>query len=620
MTSKSILSKSLPLASLVLPYYGFVDECCSVMLKLCKRSRKLWQCNEEILIRIIQNLRTLKVDYLNQDILIQVNLNSLKYYLVETELTEQFLTVITERYQRLRSSFMINSENCQNSNLAMMKRRTTGEVCNFVVNYSKCPDYVHINGKTFNLNETAEISQYVLSLKGEEEKSPLLHIMTKSGSNRSPITEYIPEFTLVDTANLMMFHNFKRRCIQLENALANFQKIDPMWDKTPFIESIGVLKVEVKSISFLKFFFNTCDTKVKELRIIGTPPITKDIFQFKEELSKTLSTSVEKIITNKWFEKSCRRFDNCDTFEVQNFPAIVDILTRQGKQTKNIKYTSGLMNSTVTIKNSFVSLNKIDSAPFFCESITAHFSKEDFTVEGEGSYFKVGGPMIELKGISHEVKSQDLTKLMNSMKNESSTSDHLIVLALSSSTSELLMPFYKNLGFAKQIFYVNTSSKYVDLKIKKANCGIELNSDSDHSLVYDKNNEKFIQFLKVFLQGRCNLSSAKVAQALSLHIVDSLHFEIQKYSDSAKLLEEMDTRFPSSIKKFTIEYSNDICLSIEEEKELSADVLLKKWVREYPNLELTVNSPKTASSKRLYYLPIMRACYIDESAAQIRRR
>jgi len=372
----------------------------------------------------------------------------------------------------------------------------------FILNYSNCPDYINIDEMTFDLRDTEGLTKYIGKLQGKEVFTPLIHIMTKSTTCRSPVTEFIPEFSLSDTTEISMFHSFERRCKQIEIAQANFQKIDPMWDQTPFVKEIGILKIEIKSLSLLKYFFTTCDTKVSELQIIETPQIQRDIFQFQEELSNTLSSSVEKITTNKWFEKSCRRFINCKSFTVQNLPALNNILARKGKSVKNIKYVSEYLNSTITIKNAFVALNEMSSTPFFCESITAHFSKEDISIEGDGSYMIVGGKMIDIKGISYDVKSEKLTEVMNSMKNEGAGTEKLIILLQTKLNSNLLSPLYKSYGFLKQVFDVKTSSKYVDVQLKKANCQIELKSDSNHSLVYDEFNQKFIQFIKVFLQGR----------------------------------------------------------------------------------------------------------------------
>ena len=258
----------------------------------------------------------------------------------------------------------------------------------------------------------------------------------------------------------------------------------------------------------------------------------------------------------------------------------------------------------------------MDSQPVFCKSITAHFSKEDLSFQGDGTFLRVGGSMVEIQGLSKRVKSGPLVDLMNTMKDETVGTDKLIVLIQTPKTNEVLLPILEANGLKNQEFYVSTNSKYVDIKVKKTTCKIELNSNSLDALLHDSYNIKFLQFLKIFLQGRCNLSSKKVAQALSWYFVDSLHFEIQKYSDSIKLLEEMQPWLPSSLAKLAITYSNDFCMPGDESKEAQADKLLSTCAKKFSKTQFLVESSRTTADKRIFNVPIMASCSLDENATK----
>ena len=466
---------------------------------MSRKSRKLWQCNEEILLRIIDKRRTILVEHVDDLFAETVDIKQLKYYTLNTDKVFELLQVFISSQEHYEKSDSLGEKACdfeEDSFKKIVKSRVT------LSDYSKCPNYIFINQFRFDLDDKASILDFIEASKPGEKISQLSHIMTKSGYDRSPSVEYIPEFTLTDVVERSMFHSYPRRIKQLEVAAQNYQKQDPFWDQTPFIKEIGVLRVEVKTISFLKHFFNTCDTKIRELHIIETPQITKDIFNFQEELSSNLRGSVQRIITNKWFEKSCRRFDNCQNFEVSSFSTLVNILMGRNKALKNIKFSSECISSTITIKNAFISLNKADSSPVFVDSISAHFSKEDVSIQGEGTYLTLKGNMIDIQGIRRDIKSEKLTKLIEGLKDESTGIDKIIVLVQNKETNEVLDPLRKLYKLPKQVFNISTSSKYVDIKIKKATCKIVLNSNSDLSLVHDEFNTMFIQFLKIFLNGR----------------------------------------------------------------------------------------------------------------------
>lgn len=108
----------------------------------------------------------------------------------------------------------------------------------------------------------------------------------------------------------------------------------------------------------------------------------------------------------------------------------------------------------------------------------------------------------------------------------------------------------------------------------------------------------------------------KVSQALSLHIVDSIHFNLQKYVDSAKLLDDLYSKLPSSLNKFAISYESSICLANEKSKEIYADALLMKMIKRFPKIQIAVNETKKDTEKRIYNIPIMKSFHLDEAAAK----
>lgn len=195
--------------------------------------------------------------------------------------------------------------------------------------------------------------------------------------NDSTEVEYVPTFNLSDGTDIAFFHSNKRREKEIETS-ANMTEAEAMMHlQKPFIKKIGTLKIEVNSESFLKHFLRTCDTKVRNLEMVSTAPLRKDMFTFQEELSQTLIQSVKKIHTNKSFEKTCHRFKNLNSVQVQNFPAMNNLLMERNDKITKVDYIGDSYASTITIKNTFVTLNDVNSEAFYCDSVTAHFSKED---------------------------------------------------------------------------------------------------------------------------------------------------------------------------------------------------------------------------------------------------
>lgn len=73
------------------------------MQSLCKTSRKVWQTNEDILIRIIKNKRVIPVSHLNEDIMQLISLDSLKYFRLEADDVEEFLASLLRTKLRRHS-------------------------------------------------------------------------------------------------------------------------------------------------------------------------------------------------------------------------------------------------------------------------------------------------------------------------------------------------------------------------------------------------------------------------------------------------------------------------------------------------------------------------------------
>lgn len=253
MAVKQLLSKSLPLSSILLPYYGLVDECSDLMQCLSKKSRKLWQCNEEILIRVIKNKRTLRLENYNQNVVERIDVKSLKYYKLEVENMEGFLIAMLNHLMKLK-----------NGTTAV--KQFVDPMCNslnsippnkYLVNYSKCKDFMEVNGVNFFLKDHLKLSKYINKLETErlynEGNIPQQRLLSSETSN----INYIPCFTLKDSTELICFYNTQRRIRNFEGSpmMSDYEATVQM--KKPFVAKIGKLKVEVHSESFLKHFFRT---------------------------------------------------------------------------------------------------------------------------------------------------------------------------------------------------------------------------------------------------------------------------------------------------------------------------------------------------------------------------
>ena len=203
------LSKSLPLSSVLLPYYGLVDECAYMMQRLCKKSRKLWQCNEEILMRIINNKRILNLNMYSEEAIALVDVKKLKYFVIEIEEIESFLTKMFNNKLNEVNSCVGNSDSLfmdtNDSN------ETTSSPKNKLVNYSCCPDLVHIKSITLNLNDTELISSYLDELESFRLCAQGYSFQERILFNGSANTIYIPYFDLKDNTDMEMFHSIQRR-------------------------------------------------------------------------------------------------------------------------------------------------------------------------------------------------------------------------------------------------------------------------------------------------------------------------------------------------------------------------------------------------------------------------
>lgn len=227
------------------------------------------------------------------------------------------------------------------------------------------------------------------------------------------------------------------------------------------------------------------------------------------------------------------------------------------------------------------------------------------------SYLYLGGNMISVQGRKTLSPYPGLNEFINMGKDESMGAQKLIVLLENNRSHQVTLPIRESMALPRQSLYVKTQSKYIDIKIKKVQCNVELNSSSNNSLHYDRMNLKFVQFLKVFLNGRCNLSSMKLAQALKLQIVEGLQFEVTKYSDSFKLIKDVEACLPPSLCKFGITYDEESVCRLTEDESLKAqaDHTLKSWVNTHPKMEISVQDSNNDSQSRMYYSPIMHSSY-----------
>ena len=226
--------------------------------------------------------------------------------------------------------------------------------------------------------------------------------------------------------------------------------------------------------------------------------------------------------------------------------------------------------------------------------------------------------MLSVEGINYKKLPPPLDNLLNFGKNPAKGADKLIVLLEHQKNLNVTAPVRKANRYLRQVVQVKTLSKYIDITVKKANCHIELNSSSNFALKYDCVNQDFLCFLKNFLNGRCNLSSMKLAQALELHIVESVHFEVLKYSDSLKIIDQVSNQLPSALRKFGFTYDDtlDMGAQIDDEENFKVDQKLSNWVKTYPKMEILVQKSNSESQIRMYYTPIMQTCYQAGPASQ----
>lgn len=615
MANKFPLSKSLPLSSHILPYYGLVDECSFLMQSLCKKSRKLWQCNEKILINHIKSKRTLVIDCYNQEVMGLVNIKQLKYYTIETNDLEAFLISVLNK--KIHESTFSNETSEVVDVSPLLNACTPKTPASGLVNLSICPDLIHLtNGKTFNLNKPRALTNYINKLEQ-------IRLCSGDGMYQERLLlaetaeiEYIPTFTLKDNTDLAHFHSIERRTKEVDSSVTMTEADAKAHLKKPFIKYIGILRIEVNSESFLMYFFKTCDTKIKNIQVVNSAPLRKDMFMFQEEMSQVLISSVKSMSTNKALEKTCHRFVNLNSMEVQNFPAMKNLLVNTNQKLSKIAYVADTYNSTITIRNTFVGLNDESDQMIYCDSITAHFSKEDIKMSEDCTYLYIGGNMIYIDGIQYNTGAQHIQNFLNAGKDLTQGEERLVVLLENNMTSSLLNNYKTPRVLPRQSIEVKTSGKYIDIKVKKANFSVELNSNSAHALKYDRYNTEFLAFLKNFLNGRCNLSSPKLTQALELHILESVHFDIQKYTDLSEILNRVSNSSPYGLRKFGITYEDSTTFGAQsmETEYIKVDTEVLKWVKRYPKLEISVKKSKTESQIRMYHTPIMQTCYQDSLA------
>ena len=335
-----------------------------------------------------------------------------------------------------------------------------------------------------------------------------------------------------------------------------------------------------------------------------------DIFSFDEDISETLAESVQYVNSNKSLEKTCHRFTNLNTVEVDNFPAMNNLLMSKNGNVTNISYTEHTFMTTVTVKNTFVSLNDLTCEPFFCESITAHFCREDVFISEDCTHMLLGGNMITIEGIKYLPTTQNLNSLMNAAKDLEKGADKLVVLLEHSSNASIVQPLKQEMGYLKQKVQVKTNSKYIDLKIKKVTCYLELDSSSSFALNYKKTGDNFLMFLKNFLNGRGNLSSMKLKQALALQAIEVLNFEISNYADACMLIEEVSGELPSAFRTFGITF-NQQGLGIQNDNEEKAkfDKKIFELLSNHSQIEAVVRMGNNEPVTHIHYSPIMQTCY-----------
>ena len=382
MVKSNPLSKSLPLTSIILPYYGFVDEWWFLMQSLSRGSQKLWNENEQILLRIVAKKRTITLHVWNDNVIQLINLNSLKYFNIDVEDTENFIRLLRNRLQSQTSE--IQEIGKKNLLLFEKESKSTTEL----EHRPTWSNFMNLKDISLNINNLEEISKHI-SLYEDLKTEEMIESISQKSNAVSNINEisYMEDFTLMNNTDLAQFYNHEKRTKMLEFAYDIEKTTDEL--KNPYINHIGNLKVNVEWDKFLKQFLNVWDTTIDSIEFSNFLRIEGDIFAKEGDLSRTLKSSVKSIKTNKSFENTWHRFSNVESIQVQNFPAVNFLLSSRIQTLKNIELSNETFSSVITIKNSFIVANDKDWEPLYCENLIAHFSSEDVTISDDLKYLYI---------------------------------------------------------------------------------------------------------------------------------------------------------------------------------------------------------------------------------------
>ena len=341
------------------------------------------------------------------------------------------------------------------------------------------------------------------------------------------------------------------------------------------------------------------------------------MFSKQDDLSQTLKKSVRKIITNKSFESTLHRFSNVEDVQVQNFPAVNYLLNSRIQSLKNIEFLAESFSSIIIIKNSFIVGNNTECEPLYCEEFIAHFSAEDVTISDDLRYLYIGGNMISINGTSLSKIPENLKQLINQGKDTSKEEDRIIVLLDNDANFPIISIARKQFAYPRQIISVKTSSKLIDIKIKKVDIQIEINSNSDLLLRKQPSNEVFLQSLKLLINGKGKITTQKLNFAIKNQAIKSIVFDVQKYSDASKLLDQLSPLLPSVIQTLgiTVAQSNGGLIGDKDEDKLSVTQKLKTSMNKFPKIETILKDLNFENSIRLYYSQIMNNCFQVERSS-----
>ena len=606
------LTKSLALISNILPFYGYIDEWCNLMLRLCRKSNKIWKEGEEILIRIIKLKRTITLHSFNDTIMNLINLKILKYFSLNVENIDTFIDSLMRRLLS-KQAHPPNSVDDLECRLQYLEKEL--EILPHHTAQSTYPDFIFLGDIKLDLNNLEEISDFLV----EREKLKM-QVECITSDDRMLMTEssnisFIPSFSLMNNTELAYFYNYERRehildlAYDIESKMAELNK--------PFIEHIGTLKINVEWDKFLRKFFSICDTKIDSIEILNSLKIDGDMFGDNDDLSKTLKLSVKTIQTNKSFENTCHRFSNVENIVVQNFPAVNNLLTTRIQKLKHIDFIAETFSSTINIYNSFIVTNSTGCEPLYWEKLTAHFSNEDISISDDCKYLFVGGNMISISGISFPNLLENLKELINQGKDVNKGTDRIIVLLDNDANYPIVSATRKFFSYPRQSINLKANFKYIDLKIKKVNVQIEVNSNGDLLKIQQPSNEKFIQWLKLLINGKGNLAAQKLGFCIKNQIVQSLSFEVQKYADGWKLLDNLSSLMPSSFQTIGIlvAQSNGGLNSENDEDKLLVSDKLVLMKRKYPKLEIILQDFNCEQSLILYQSQIMKSSFHAEKSS-----